>query len=594
MEQQQTTTNPQLGTTSSITLQDGTQLDPKVVKVMKAIRSVESNGNFEAVGDNGASMGAYQWNNNQVPLRPGELPANWKNAAQKYLGDSNAPMTPGNQNKVAYYQIKEYKDQGLQPEEVAARWNGAHKDPTTGKFTYNNPQYGVKFREALMGNKTGYQTQPSLSKPPATGAGYQAPEPSLGQDIVGRFGQATTAVSDTIGGKINPLSGVLQVAGAAAGGLGDIVNKGLGLIPGVKQLENLLGKGVGALMNTPTGQSVAKSIQSFSKDHPELAGDVGAVFNIVTAIPILKGLSVIKNLGADAISQTLKGVAVKGFANDLAESATTKTAQRLFSKDVVDTVIKTGAVPELITQAGKTKLSTEAAQKLLGKAITRVDDEVLQPALKGVTTKFNIEDVKAIANDIAINNLSDPAAANKILDRVVAKYGEDLTLEQLNNAKRQISQKITEAAFSDPDLSSMRIVRMALQNGVEIGGQTAGLNIGAINKEMASLIKAQDFLGAIDGKIVPKKGVIHGLIRGASTVGGEVAGNAVGIPFAGALVGNQTAGTIENLLTKLTPRSLRAGMIRRTAQGAVTPTLKQGVKGALKLGGGVMAQKLTK
>lgn len=124
-----------------ITLQDGTSLDPKIVKVMRAIRQVESGGDFNAVGDNGESHGAYQWNKN-----------NYKNAAKQYLGDENAPMTPENQNKVAYSQIKAYKDQGLQPEEIAARWNGAHKDEA-GSYTYNNPEYGKKFRDALQANQ---------------------------------------------------------------------------------------------------------------------------------------------------------------------------------------------------------------------------------------------------------------------------------------------------------------------------------------------------------------------------------------------------------------------------------------------------------
>src|ERR1035437_6180732 len=97
------TTTPQSNTL------DGTQIDPKVVKVMSALKSVESGGDYNAVGDNGQSHGAYQFNKN-----------NWSNWAGQYLGDSNAPMTPANQNKLMYTRISQQKAQGLQPDEIAA------------------------------------------------------------------------------------------------------------------------------------------------------------------------------------------------------------------------------------------------------------------------------------------------------------------------------------------------------------------------------------------------------------------------------------------------------------------------------------------
>ena len=129
--------------TQNLTLQDGTELDPKVVKVMKAIRQVESGAEkdpYNAVGDNGDAHGAYQFNEKTGP--------GWKNLAKQYLDNENAPMDKGNQNQVAYKRIKEWKDQGRQPEEIAALWNGAKKT-ADGKYTYNNPEYGNEFRQAL-------------------------------------------------------------------------------------------------------------------------------------------------------------------------------------------------------------------------------------------------------------------------------------------------------------------------------------------------------------------------------------------------------------------------------------------------------------
>ena len=48
---------------NTVTLDDGTQLDGGVVKVMRTIRSLESGDDYNISGDKGSSLGAYQWNN---------------------------------------------------------------------------------------------------------------------------------------------------------------------------------------------------------------------------------------------------------------------------------------------------------------------------------------------------------------------------------------------------------------------------------------------------------------------------------------------------------------------------------------------------
>src|SRR5690242_4266201 len=101
------TPTPNTGSVSST----GEQLDPSVVTLAKAIRSVESTDNYNAHGKSG-EFGAYQF-----------MPDTWKIKAKQFLGDENAPMTPINQDKVVYYSIKELKDQGYSPEEIASTWN---------------------------------------------------------------------------------------------------------------------------------------------------------------------------------------------------------------------------------------------------------------------------------------------------------------------------------------------------------------------------------------------------------------------------------------------------------------------------------------
>jgi len=111
-------------------------------KIALAIRAVESGGNYKAKGASGES-GAYQF-----------MPSTWKGWAKTYLGDSNAPMTKENQNKVAVMKIDDYLNQGYTPRQVALAWNGG--TPVEKKGVN---KYGVKYDSGAYANKVLAQYQ---------------------------------------------------------------------------------------------------------------------------------------------------------------------------------------------------------------------------------------------------------------------------------------------------------------------------------------------------------------------------------------------------------------------------------------------------
>lgn len=109
--------------------------------------------NYNAVGDAGTSKGAYQW-------QPGNFEAAAKNAGL----DPN-DFSPENQDKVAYSEVKAYKDKGYDPGQIASLWNSSspnnwqnHSGTTTingQKISYDTPGYvkGVqKYYEQITGN----------------------------------------------------------------------------------------------------------------------------------------------------------------------------------------------------------------------------------------------------------------------------------------------------------------------------------------------------------------------------------------------------------------------------------------------------------
>lgn len=589
------------------------QVDPTALALSRAIRATEGGDYTNTSGDAGTSAGAYQWNNGKIPLQKGQVPANFKSAAQQFGLDPN-DFSPTNQDHVAYMQIKHDLDSGLSQSSVSAKWNSGlthgwedHKGTTTinGKtISYDTPAYVAKVQHyyqnsaALPDNK-GYNPHPfSTAAPGQFNFSGTAPAPetspdntSLGGQLTGRANDLSHAISDTTTGKINPVSGLLQGAGALAGGVGDVVNKGLELIPGVKQVENLLGQGVGSLMSTPTGQAVAQNIKDFSEKHPELSKDIGAGFNIITALPILRGLGAVGGVAMDGVSQALKGVAEKSANEGLTKvvSSTINGRKALqFNPNGVKTLVDERALPDV--ENGK-YIIKDASENLDTK-IHHIDTTELEPALdagttKGVSDRIPLEVYKKNAMAEAVANLKDPAPIEAAFKRIEAKYGDYLTAKQMNEAKRLVSHNITEAGYMSPTYSTDKIVRSTLQTAVEDWGKTSGnVDIQAINAKMRELLQAQKLLKYINGKPV-KAGLLGEGIKIGAGAAGEALGSMTGVPLIGAYGAYKGTGLLEKAFAG---HNLKTRILKSTGKDAVHPvgTAKK-VKGLL---GGAAAQKV--
>jgi hypothetical protein len=583
---------PQAGSSPQYTATDGTQLNPTAVALAKAIRTVESNGNYKAVGDAGQSHGAYQFNKN-----------NFGSWAKQY-GLDPADMSAMNQDKVAYHRINDMLKQGNAPSEVAARWNGATY--SNGKYSAIAPAYVEKVKNAYQQHSQLAPGVPSLqiSKSDPNQPQAQSQDQGLGQQLSGRGNDISTAINDTMSGKINPISGLIQGAGAIAGGAGDIVNKGLELIPGFKGIEGLIGQGVGWLAQTPVGQTVGKAVKDFSTAHPELSKDIGAGFNIATALPIFEGLGALKNVAMDGASVALKNIAEKGAIKDLTEVASRTVGGRgvvAAVPDAVETMVKERALPEIV---GK-RYVTDSATAKISSAISAIDKNELQPILEKVSGNQNFGQNLGTLKKLSIQEAENDAALKeagmvpKALKQIDARfegwahsYGDTVDLATENRLK------IGSGKFSDwgtPEGSADKAIYHAFQHNIEDVAQKNGLgDVAEINSRMAKLIKTQDLFKYINGKAVKNTGLVHQIISGAATAGGEVAGNAVGVPFAGAIVGNKTSGLVERALSGLSPRALRANILERTTQGAARQGLPGLVKRTAKMAAGSIANQLNR
>jgi len=453
------------------------------------------------------------------------------------------------------------------------------------------------------GFKTG---QVSTSIPKA-----QPQEKTFAQDLGADLSKVGTGLKETtqnlLSGKMKAplISAPLQAVGSVAGAIGDVVSTTLEHTPivgkAISGIENLIGQGVGALAKTEAGKAVAKSIGEFTKKHPELAADIGAGFNIITAIPILKGLSAIKNVTMDAVSQGLKSVAEKGAAKDLTEVLSrTMGGKKALAKspDSVKTIVKERLLPEIENGKYATKNVVENLDDLI-ESKDNILDKILKAETKsGVKPLVDLKEMRANALASAegslegqgnyksvinkINELFDTAEnSSKAVSLAGTKY---IDLSDANFFKRQARKGLTwddtvgrDAGFHVGQSYMKGIEDMATKNGLG--------NVHAANKEIGDLIKAGDLLGKIDNKPVKLTGIgkafkTAGTETGA--FGGGLLAKGLGLPevattFLGGSGGRYLGGKTGGLI-----RSARESILSRTGTNAVNTTAKEATK---KIGG---------
>lgn len=126
------------------------QIDQTALNLSRSIRKAEGGDYENRDGDAGTSAGAYQFNNGKVPLKKGEIPANFKSWAQEE-GLNPDDFSQTNQDHVVYSRIKKKLDAGQSQSSIAAEWNSGlskgwenHKGSTVingKKIDYDTPDY---------------------------------------------------------------------------------------------------------------------------------------------------------------------------------------------------------------------------------------------------------------------------------------------------------------------------------------------------------------------------------------------------------------------------------------------------------------------
>lgn len=370
-----------------------TQLDPSIVALTKAIGHQESGGDYNKVGDNGHSAGAYQWNN-PTPLKQGEIPKNFSAFASEVGADPN-DFSPTNQDKVAYMTVKKWGEQGLSPAQIASKWNSGRPDAYQTQQAGYNAEQGVNYDvKSYVNNVAKYYDQFNQSQHNNQQADLQNNiEPNNQQSIENKG-----LLSNIWGGLVNATVGAGENVG------GDIGTYGSGTI--AYGLDKLLGtnkyntyqdalKSAGKIynINADTNQSTDSLTQRLGGDNQRLAttpeqfaGDVLQAGTLVLPGAETKGLSGLVKTGKLVKTGAITG-ATQGIGNALSNNGNISDVISQGTVGGLTGGVLGGLSSPFIKNAPKTSVDIE---KSLTNYLSDIENKTSSAvSLKNVTNELN-------------------------------------------------------------------------------------------------------------------------------------------------------------------------------------------------------------
>lgn len=547
--------------------------DPKIKALASAILTKESGGNYQAKGASG-EFGAYQF-----------MPGTWKAWAGKHLGDMNAEPTVENQNKVAYSQIKEWKDHGLTPAQIASKWNSGnenaykqnHRGVNSLGVAYDTPKYAMDVSNI-------YRKKLAQYAPPQQPA-IQEPKQPLGEfgkvaggvaDFLGTgtLGKALGGAAATLNGTSAMAEGARQENAQANQTLASLLNK-----PGVSEIQKehirkQLSQGqeiapeLGAEQAVPEINYTPKQIYGSAAQTAALAlpgsiGRAGEAAGLGEKVARVAGAGLLTGgiLGAGKAAENnqsagdiaiggVKGALIGGAVGSAGELAAQglgrlaeSSAGRLGSSALKETI---GETKNTAMRNGET-LGQEAARRghfgtdnqLFSKGEKGLQDSenTLQQILK--TSKGTIKkgQLKPYFEDLIKEKQGTPGLGSEV-DKIKKVYKEipnEMTVQEANKQKRNLYKALNDKAYAmNADLSTTRDAQKALARGLkseiekvaEKESPGGGARVVQLNKDLSYYGKLKK--STLDNIVRKNRNQIFGFGDSAASIAGATIGGGPG------------------------------------------------------------------
>lgn len=598
-------------------------LDPTVVALAKAIKRQESGSSKDAYNAKGASgeFGAYQF-----------MPDSWKQWSKEFLGDERAPMSIENQNKVAYGKVKQLKDKGYTPAQVAAAWNAGEGKiandawkTNVGKNSmgvqYDTPSYVKNVSKYYMELRPNQEVLPENTvRVPGTDQtfNYGTPVEDIKPEEKGGF------LADTADLIVNPFA-KLGIA------LGNQANKVVGApakkeftspftnktvdVPGYKdgqetggmeEFKQYAGAGLqvgatalpvakaGLLLKAPflstVGLGYANDVGLNLDDGKSVGSALIPGLNTAIAVPLgifAKGAQAL----AKPISQAREEALIGGI-EDLKNR--TKTTDNAFNKNTLtrttdagettitptDTWIQKGApVPTVATEGGTAAAKTQPAIDHFNDLIAKSDDKLIDD-LKLQGFKMSDDNIRKIADEIvkntdSIEGIGNGKTTREAVSEALSNRISNLSKEFGSTWDGETVRKVLKAANRDFKDDTRDVSRLLGDSMREIMYNYTNTGRTALN-EMQELIAARNFATAINGKKVAGGGLGRMFARGIGmTLSSAAGGGPLGILLGGEL-GSRAGQMIQKASFISVPAEVKAKLLKLfKADGASAKEIQQ-------------------
>jgi len=338
-----------------------------------------------------------------------------------------------------------------------------------------------KIKEAVQAYRAQSGIAPKSSAPTAS---PKTPAPAgFVQSVRESFGKRQEQVekaADLYGGKEQTLGeSALQTGGAAVGLLGDIAFQGIRAIT-PKPIRQALAGATEAVVKAAPVQAGIQKAQEFSEAHPRAARNIGAAFDVASAIPPVKGVG----LGLQGVA---KGVQT-GIRGAEAVADVAKVGLKAVEKGI-EAAKSTGGI--LRRGAEKTAQFVEQAPMRLKTAAEKAAEESVQLA------KAAPEVRKAVINGIELRD------ANLIKQATEAE--KDIFRDMVNQAK---TFEMDRSSLSSADVAGNQLQRRIGQAdelrkkvGAELGESVKGLKGEVVAVKQKILKRLQEIPGMRDVKV---------------------------------------------------------------------------------------------
>lgn len=402
-----------------------TGLDPQVKALTKAIREVESGGRFDAQGASG-EKGGYQF-----------MPGTWEKYSQEQ--GINVPLdqaTREQQTEVVYKKLKQWKDQGYNPGQIASMWNagegrpnayaenwrGSTTTPDGRTVQYDTPAYAKKVHAAYQRLKTVEEAEAQLAGGGSVATPTEKQDKSLGRkgleflfpilEEKERTGLQTVADLGLSAASLVPLGGAANLGARALLGVGGkAVAKGL--------LPTALSKaGLATSAGSGYGFDVLSNLSEGDTGGKVFTPGLGTALGV--AAPL--GLQALRGtkLGKEAFDEEALGEAM----NIVAPTMTKKNVKEALKGGLVS---RTGKLGTDITPGAdaKTTRAAESIKDLVARGTIKAKDTV-EKKVNGVRDEIGVvaDDLERQLKDMDVQLILQPEELDGLLASTKKHFDE--------------------------------------------------------------------------------------------------------------------------------------------------------------------------